>query len=275
MNDVSVIIPTWNRAATLEKAITSALEQTFPPLEVLVCDDGSTDDSREIVNSINDSRVRWIEGPRGGRPAIPRNRGIRDAKGEWLAFLDSDDQWLPEKIEKQLDIAENFKNCRAVSSNAYRFIPNKGIVGNLLEWNKEIISFNDLLKLNYIICSSTLIHSSIFKKVIGFPEYSELEALEDYALWFRVLTQTDFIFMNEPLIIYTDDHINSIRSKGTNNFYIQRKFVFNNFLEWAKTQECLNHSYVSKIKTELLRDFCGNIVCSAKKNIKKIVKLKV
>ncbi len=93
--EVSVIIPTWNAAATIKTAVLSALRQTYPPLEILVCEDGSTDNSKEIVESLNDARVRWLTGPHAGQPAIPRNRGIRKATGQWLAFLDSDDEWLP------------------------------------------------------------------------------------------------------------------------------------------------------------------------------------
>src|SRR4051794_13419670 len=103
-NSVSVIIPTWNRAATLGPAIQSVLNQTYPPREVLVCDDGSTDNSVDVVAQLDDQRIRWLPGGRGGRPAIPRNRGIGAATGEWLAFLDSDDEWLPDKLERQLGL---------------------------------------------------------------------------------------------------------------------------------------------------------------------------
>src|SRR5690606_38869541 len=100
MVKISVIIPTWNRAETLGKAISSALNQTLSPYEVIVCGvDGSPD--QKVVNSIKDPRVRWIEGGKDGLASIPRNRGIKASKGEWLAFLDSDDEWLPEKLEKQ------------------------------------------------------------------------------------------------------------------------------------------------------------------------------
>ena len=98
---VSVIIPTYNRQHTLLAAIQSALSQTLPPLEVLVCDDGSTDGSAEAVAALDDPRVRWLTGPHAGYPAVPRNRGLREARGEWVAFLDDDDVWLPEKLAVQ------------------------------------------------------------------------------------------------------------------------------------------------------------------------------
>ena len=83
---VSVIIPTWNRANTIEKAVRSALNQTMPDMEALVCDDGSTDDTFRIVNSIADPRVKWIGGAHAGIPAVPRNRGIAEADVAWYLF---------------------------------------------------------------------------------------------------------------------------------------------------------------------------------------------
>src|SRR6266567_1834155 len=188
---VSVIIPTWNRGYIIEKTIASVLNQTMTDLEVLICDDGSSDDTYEKVSAIKDQRIRWISGRRGGRPAIPRNNGIKEAKGDWLAFLDSDDEWLPEKLAKQFELIEK-ENVKAASSNASRLIPNKGIVGNYLSLETEIICFDDLLIVNEIITSSAIVHSSLIKFVIGFPEEEELKTIEDYAFWLRIATQTNF-----------------------------------------------------------------------------------
>src|SRR5512143_1318657 len=105
-NAVSVIIPTWNRGDTILGAIRSALEQSHPVREVLVCDDGSTDGSEAIVHALSDFRVKWLPGAHGGMPAVPRNRGVEASESEWIAFLDSDDRWSPEKLECQIAIAE-------------------------------------------------------------------------------------------------------------------------------------------------------------------------
>lgn len=231
MNTVSVIIPTWNRSVLLEEAVKSVLTQTHSPLEILVCDDGSTDDSEAVISSIGDNRIRWVACGHSGRPAIPRNIGISESRGKWLAFLDNDDVWLPDKLHKQLSLAQA-TGCRAVCSNAHRFVPNVGITGNYLSWKNERISFATLSKVNQVICSSALVHKSIFAEVHGFPEEAHLKALEDYALWLRVATQTDFAFVAEPMLIYRDDAANSIRSKGI-DLWQQRKDVFDNFLEWG------------------------------------------
>jgi len=233
MPKISVIIPTWNRADKIGKAVKSALNQTIRDLEILVCDDGSTDNTFEVISSFHDPRVRWIIGERGGRPAIPRNRGLKACQGEWVAFLDSDDEWLPGKIEGQLEIVHKLA-CKAVCANAFRFLPNKGIDGRLIDYRKNQIHFDDLINTNFVICSSLLLHRSLLKSVGNFPERPELTALEDYALWFRVATQTNIAFIEKPMLIYNDDVQNGIRGIGSGNVWFQRKYVFRDFINWAK-----------------------------------------
>lgn len=249
MSDVSVIIPTWNRADTIEKAVRSALDQTVPPSEVLVCDDGSTDNTHGIIRSINNPRVKWIAGARSGRPAIPRNRGIRESKGDWLAFLDSDDEWLPKKLEKQLLLVEQL-NCKAACTNAYQYIPGEKKKGELLSWDQEKITFKDLLKVNQVICSSTLLHRSLFEMVDGFPDGEELKVFEDYALWLRVATQTDFAFLNESLLFYCDDPENSIRRESV-EVWSQRQKVLMDFRTWGGKKN-ISNEYLREAKKQYL-----------------------
>src|SRR3989304_3363777 len=174
---VSVIIPTWNRANIVVKAIKSVLNQTLPPLEILVCDDGSIDDTFEIVKSIKNKRIKWIAGAHSGLPAVPRNRGIKESRGEWLTFLDSDDEWLPKKLEKQLALAKRL-DCLAVCCNAYS-VDAEGKRKKYLAYSKETIDFFDLLKANHVICSTAVIHRSLISKCLGFPENKNLKAIED------------------------------------------------------------------------------------------------
>ncbi|MES2489432.1 MAG: glycosyltransferase [Pseudomonadota bacterium] len=98
---VSVIIPTFNRAYILERAIASVLGQSYTDLELIVVDDGSSDGTAELIQNFSDSRLRYLQQPRNLGVSAARNRGIAEARGEWLAFLDSDDLWLPQKLEKQ------------------------------------------------------------------------------------------------------------------------------------------------------------------------------
>lgn len=233
MHRVSVVIPTWNRAQTLRAAIDSVLNQSFPVHEVLVCDDGSTDDSQSIVATYPAEKVKWIEGPRAGRPAIPRNRGIRIAEGDWIAFLDSDDEWMPAKIEKQMkDLADS--GLKASCTNAYRVVPGKGTTGKYLGNTETSFNLAALLRTNYVICSSALISKSVLVETGGFPEDESLRAIEDFALWLRVATKTSFSYNREPLTVYLDDAANSIRS-GTKEG-IQRESVMRDLYNWNLQQ---------------------------------------
>ncbi len=99
---VSVIIPTYNRAKTLPRAIKSALSQSYKNIEVIIVDDGSTDNTEEIVKNYQDSRIVFLKHITNEGCAAALNTGISNVKGEYVAFLDSDDEWLPTKIEKQM-----------------------------------------------------------------------------------------------------------------------------------------------------------------------------
>lgn len=231
MTSVSVIIATWNRSASLQRAVRSALAQTHPPLEVLVCDDGSTDDTEEVVRSLGDSRVIWLPGERAGRPAIPRNRGIRSSRGEWLAFLDDDDAWLPEKLELQLREAED-RGCRAVCSDAWRVTPGSQPGAEpLLGGHCRAIRFDDMLTVNHVICSSMMVRRDVAAAAAGFPEAEELRALEDYALWLKVADLTEIAYLARPLLNYTDAPDASIRKESVSVFE-QRQLVMDTFLAW-------------------------------------------
>ncbi|AYK14399.1 MAG: glycosyltransferase family 2 protein [Methanosarcina flavescens] len=252
MAEISVIIPTWNRAETLGKAISSALNQTLSPYEVLVCGvDGSPD--QKVVNSINDPRVRWIEGGKDGLASIPRNIGIKASKGEWLAFLDSDDEWLPEKLEKQFKHATEI-GCDASCTNAIRYIPSQEYTGEYVDdIFEDQISFPLLLKDNCIICSSVLVKKELVEKSNYFPEDPKLKVGEDYALWLRIATLTNFAFVNEPLLIYRDDPQNSIRAFCL-PYWDLKANVLKSFISWAENESVdkVNRKYLGLAKKFLL-----------------------
>ncbi|MGA1871247.1 MAG: glycosyltransferase family 2 protein [bacterium] len=122
---VSVIIPTYNRAKLLDEAIKSVLEQTYKNFEIIVVDDCSTDNTEEIVKKIKDTRIRYIRHEENHGGSAARNTGIKAAKGDYIAFHDSDDLWLPQKLEKQVDILINHKDIALVYTNII-YIDNNG-----------------------------------------------------------------------------------------------------------------------------------------------------
>jgi glycosyltransferase involved in cell wall biosynthesis len=227
---VSVIIPTWNREHSLKKAIQSALNQSLAPLEIIVSDDGSTDNSYSVVQSFKNPKVKWFSAKHLGLPAVARNRAIKESKGEWIAFLDSDDEWFPKKLEKQMALARQ-TGCLAICSNAYS-VNEKGQRKKYLDYAKGMITFSDLIKINYVICSSAVVHSSLLSKCFGFPEILALKTGQDYAFWLRISTQTTFAYLSEPLVLYFDDPSKSNR-KFTKNPYLQKKVILEDFLQWG------------------------------------------
>jgi glycosyltransferase involved in cell wall biosynthesis len=122
---VSVVLPTHDRVALLRQAVTSVLDQTFGDWELIVADDGSTDGTREYLDGLSDPRVRVLRLAHSGNPAVARNAALRAASGEWVAFLDSDDLWLPAKLETQLAAMSAHPEC-GWSYTGYALIDARG-----------------------------------------------------------------------------------------------------------------------------------------------------
>lgn len=114
MSAVSVIIPTFNRSHILPEAIESVLRQTYPRLELLIVDDGSTDDTGEVVSSFKDDRIRMIRHPKNAGVSTARNTGLAEAKGDFVSFLDSDDLWMPEKLALELSFLAEHRDADAI-----------------------------------------------------------------------------------------------------------------------------------------------------------------
>lgn len=208
---MTVVIPNFNRGHLLRDAIESVLTQSGAELEVLVCDDGSTDDSESVVTSFSDPRVRWLPGERSGGPAVPRNRGIEAARGEWIAFLDSDDTWGPGKLEAQFGLLEQ-SGALACSTNAHRFAPGHGRpAGELHPWLPAAITLNLQLSANFVVTSSMLVAAVQLRRAGGFPVAAPLTLFEDYALWLRLAQLQPIRVLDMPLVNYRDDAASSIR----------------------------------------------------------------
>lgn len=255
-NKISVIIPTYNSESTLLNVIRSCLNQTLPPTEILVCDDGSTDNSKNVVDQIGNSNIIWIPSKHFGTPAIPRNNGIKHAKGEWIAFCDSDDEWLPNKLENQLALTKKL-GCKASCTNA--FIKKGGSItpNRLSDWSNKIIAFKNLLKNNYIICSSAMIHNSIMRKMSGFPEETQYAGFEDYIYWLRIGTITNFAFLNESLVIYDDHPETSLRSTFKDGKLL-KEIVFADFIRWARINKL--YWYIYQVRIHVLSEWLKSML---------------
>ncbi|MDD5638815.1 MAG: glycosyltransferase [Candidatus Pacebacteria bacterium] len=195
---ISVIIPTYNRAHLLSRAIDSVLSQTFQDFELIIVDDGSTDNTKEIVEEYQkkDERIKYLWEENSGGPAKPKNTGIKNSQGEFIAFLDSDDEWLPEKLEKQLKLFENSNNLGFVSCNALIIDENNNIKGEYQSPRNK--SFINLLDGNKISNCGVIVKKNIFEELGIFDE--NLKFGEDWEMWLRIAKKYNFDSVYESLI---------------------------------------------------------------------------
>ena len=139
---VSVVIPTYNRAAKVQDAIESVLAQTFSDLEVIVVDDGSSDDTGKVLSEAFGDRIRYYAQANQGA-SVARNKGIAEARGEWIAFLDSDDLWEKDKLEWQFKALERFgPQCGGCYTDV-RFFNHPGNTDHVSNWRKRAIGMKD------------------------------------------------------------------------------------------------------------------------------------
>ncbi len=181
---LSVIIPTYNRSLQVVNAIRSVLDQTshLKKLEIIVVDDGSTDDTEKKLKDLNIKELTYYKIDHTGKPARARNYGARQAKGEVLAFLDSDDTWKPNKLRDQLPFLELSSTVLVYGQGEIAQSVDELVETNQIEGGE---SFEALLKTNSIPNSSVILRRSAFNEVEGFDESEKME-VEDYHLWLKV-----------------------------------------------------------------------------------------
>jgi glycosyltransferase involved in cell wall biosynthesis len=202
---VSVIIPTYNRANLVGKAIKSVLNQTYQNFEVIIVDDGSTDNTEDVVRGFPDKRVKYIKKYKKNKGiSVARNLGIKVALGKYIALLDSDDEWLPEKLDKQIKVFKSeFPEVGVVYSNTlYIDESGKNINRKLRNSKKaEGYIYEDLLE-KYCVGSpsSFLIKKECFDRVGLFDDL--LSGQEDWDMWIRIAKYYKFTLIKIPLVKY-------------------------------------------------------------------------
>ena len=201
---ISVVIPTYNRADLLPKAIQSVLDQTYQNWELLIVDNYSDDGTKEVVDSFKDPRISMLLIPRTGSVAASRNLGVHRSKGEWIAFLDSDDWWFPEKLSTVSEAMQNNPDLiyhdLQIVSGPEDANPHKKTRSRRL---KDPIFLDLLLNGNDIALSSVTVRKSIFMKVNGMNESPTFFAIEDYDTWLRIAQITNlFVHISKALGAY-------------------------------------------------------------------------
>lgn len=197
---ISIIIPLYNKENYIKTTIKSVLNQTFNKFELIIIDDGSTDDSLKIVQSISDERIKVISIENGG-VSNARNIGIKNSQFEWIAFLDGDDYWDPDYLNKSfIKIKEN-SAIEVLATNYFKVFIDKSTIG----LNIPNGFINSYFKNPCIHSSAIILKKEIFNFVGFFHE--NLKYGEDQHLWFRLSNYTTIFFQSDPLVFYRmDDH---------------------------------------------------------------------
>lgn len=218
MNKVSIVIPTYNSAPFIKESVESALGQNYSNKEIIVVDDGSTDNTREILfRYTKNKKIKCIHQKRSGAAAA-RNTGIRQATGEFVAFLDADDIWLPEKLEKQLPLFGDSEVGLVYSDMAFFGAESKFRVFSEMAgkfFKGQIVK--QLLENNFIPTSSVVARKSEVDKAGGFNE--NLAIGEDYFLWLVIANLSKIDFVPEQLVMYRihRDQISKSRKSSYKN----------------------------------------------------------
>ncbi|MCZ6795807.1 MAG: glycosyltransferase [Planctomycetota bacterium] len=219
MSLVTTIIPTYNRAELLPRALRSVVGQSRPPDEVIVVDDGSTDGTRRLVEEEFPDVAYVYQENRGVSAA--RNRGIADARGEWIALLDSDDEWLPRKLEKQLQALGEEPRYRICHTDEIWIRRGRRVNPREKHAKAGGDVFERCLPLCAISPSSVLIHRDLFVELGVFDEC--LPVCEDYDLWLRLSAAHPVLYVDEPLIVKYGGHDDQLsrRHWGMDRFRIR------------------------------------------------------
>lgn len=200
---VSVVIPTYNRAHTLSKSLNSVLNQTYQNFEIIIVDDGSSDNTEDVIRNFQkkDKRIIYVKHEKNKGQSAAENTGIKIAKGDYIAFQDSDDEWLPKKLEKQIKLIEKSpSDLGVVYTGLLRIMGNKRIYvpGSWVK-QKDGYIYNELLKGNFVSTPTILARKECFQKLGMFDE--RLKALQDWDLVLRFSKFYKFGFIDEPLVL--------------------------------------------------------------------------
>lgn len=194
---ISIIMAAYNAEKTISTAINSILAQTYTDWELLVINDCSRDRTAEVVASFTDPRIRLIQNEKNSGVSVSRKKGKEAAIGEWIAVLDSDDAWTPDKLEKQIKLAKDTGAELIFTGSAFMDDD-----GNPIDWQLHVpttLPYRELLKQNLVSNSSVLVKADLYRKHYAIGDGMH----EDFAIWLGITREgKDAYGIDEPLLIY-------------------------------------------------------------------------
>ena len=208
---VSIIMPSWNTARFIAESIQSVIAQTYRNWELLIVDDCSTDNTDEIVSSFKDERIKYFKNEKNSGAALTRNRAMREAQGEWIAFLDSDDLWAPEKLEKQIRFMK--EHDYTFSYHEYVKIDEEDKPLNIYVSGPEVVTKRKMYNYGYPGCL-TFMYSA---RAMGLIQIKDIKKNNDYAILLKLCKKADCYLLKENLAQYR------IRKKSISHDKLSKK----------------------------------------------------
>lgn len=202
---VSIIMPSYNTASFIAESIQSVLAQSYKDWELIIVDDCSPDNTDEVVKPyLSDERIKYIKNEKNSGAAVSRNRALREAKGKWIAFLDSDDLWMPEKLEKQISFMEN--NGYHFSYTNYTEIDTEGKRNGVTVTGPKRITKMGM----YNYCWPGCLTVMYDKDVVGLIQIADIKKNNDYAMWLKACQKADCYLLDEELALYRRGRAGSV-----------------------------------------------------------------
>ena len=208
MNDmVSIIMPSYNTANFISESIKSVMAQTYTNWELIIVDDCSTDNTDDVVKPyLNESRIIYIKNSKNSGAAVSRNRALREAKGKWIAFLDSDDLWMSEKLEKQIAYMTN--NGYHLSFTKYEEMNENGQTTGVTVSGPKKITKNGMFNFCWPGCLTVMYD----REYIGDIQITDIKKNNDYAMWLKICRKADCYLLDEILAKYRRGRAGSVSS---------------------------------------------------------------
>ncbi len=203
---VSIIMPSYNCGQYVEQTIRSVQAQTYQNWEIIFVDDCSTDDTENIVRSINDSRIRYYKNEKNSGAAVSRNAALRHAKGRWIAFLDSDDLWEPNKLERQIRFMED--NGYKFSYTYYEEMDADGNDTGVLVLGPKKITKSGMFAFCWPGCLTVMYDA----EAVGLIQIEDIKKNNDYAMWLKVCQKADCYLLPDTLAKYRRGRSGSVSS---------------------------------------------------------------
>lgn len=208
---VSIIMPSWNTGRFIAESIQSVIDQTYKKWELLIVDDCSTDNTDEVVSSFKDYRIKYFKNEKNLGAALTRNRALREAQGEWIAFLDSDDLWTPEKLEKMITFMKE-NNC-SFAYHEYVKIDEESKPLNIYVSGPSVVTKKKMYNYGYPGCLTFMYNA----KAMGLIQIKDIKKNNDYAILLKLCKKANCYLLKENLAKYR------IRKKSISHDKLSKK----------------------------------------------------